>query len=148
MISIKIKNNKKFMGELFAGNIFDMFQISNCVIKTFSVINISGNRNFEWYTEDKSSLKEYCFWMEVKEIVYNIIKGTKTPDLLNIIFLDDCTENEGNAGVLNLKYENDEINMVVGYNYTVFSMDKTNEKEWEKKVISLLEGKNIEFDIC
>ena len=138
MIFIKIKNNKKFMGELFAGNIFDIFQISNCVIKTFSVIKIAGNRNFQWYSEDKKSLKEFCFWLEIKEMVYNVIKGTKTPDLLNIIFMEDCDKNEGDVGVMNLKYENDEINIVVGYNYSTFSMDKSNEKEWESIVITLM----------
>ena len=148
MISIKIKNNKKFMGELFAGNNFDIFNISNCVIKTFSVITISGNRNYKWHEEDKSSFDEYCSWKEVKETVYNIIKGTKTPDLLNIVFLEECVENENNVGVMNLKYENDEINIVVGYNYATFSMDKSNEKEWEKKVISLLEKNSIDFEIC
>ena len=50
--------------------------------------------------------------------------------------------------LLNLKYENDEINIVAGYNYAAFSLDKSKEKEWEKKVMSLLEQKNIEFDIC
>ena len=148
MISIKIKNNKAFMGELFAGKCFDGFYITNCLIKTFSVITISGKRNYEWYEGEKESLKEYCSWMEIKEMVYNVIKGKKTPDLINITFVEECANEACNTGVLNLKYENDDIYIVVGYNYATFSMDKTDEKQWEKEVVTLLEDKSIDFEIC
>lgn len=129
---IHIKNVKQFMGELFAGVAFDDFYVTSCEINMITKITIDGKRSKRW-SEDNGG-KTFCSWKEIKELVYNVIRGSKSPSLFKIVFSkrdeSEMEVYEGN-GIITLKFEDDTATITTGYISKEFTLDKTAEKEWD-----------------
>lgn len=163
MIQFDIKNSKKIMGDIFIGDFVDDLYVVECEIHMMSQINIDGKKCKKWFVdeakdkvgseaEDKAGNEAedkvgsenecgiYCKWKQLKEMVYNIIKGKKTPSFLKIVFVEN--ENDIKTGVLNLKYQDEKVFLTTGYICREFILDKSFEKEWDIKISQIIENNN------
>ena len=151
MIYFKVKNVKSFMSILFGSKVFDKILVSECEIHTITQITISGQRSKKWCKDMELDANtfigdvSYCRWEEIKEIVYGMIKGKKAPSYMKIIFATkiDSDKPSDNA-VFTVKYEEDSVNVITGYQSFEFSIDRTMEKRWDNMVREVLEKAEIE----
>lgn len=124
---------KKFMNCLFRTDMFDKFLVRGTEISTFTDFTVSGITNKNYY--DAPPEQGYCFWKELKPIIFNIIKGDKTPSHMKIVL--SITKEEAEkvhpncaAAFLNIIYENNVVTFVSGCSQKSFSPDKSHEDSW------------------
>lgn len=156
MISIEIKNIKNFMSNLLIKDTLDNLLVSEITVVTGNTYTISGAINTSFYTReelDEFNGDKYAPWKNFRPLCYNIIKGSKTPDFLKIIFVlpnsmvkDIIEQNnldfspEDIQGLfINLKYQDNRLTCVTGVSMSTFTMDKSLEKAFDKFVSTLLE---------
>lgn len=131
MISVKIENIKLFMSKLFVEEIFDRFHVSECDIITFFEIRIDGRRQKEWYDTDEQpdDGTGQLTWREMKPIVYQLIRGKRTPQKMRIDFCHQMTG--GDIGSLRVEYDRESLVVYTGYMQREFSLDKQKQQEWD-----------------
>ncbi len=79
-----VTNTKKFMSMLLKENVFDLFELRNITITTFSTFEIDGRLNKDYF-ENKDEIKaDFCKWSDVKPFAFEIIKGNRLPKCLNL----------------------------------------------------------------
>ncbi len=156
MISIDIKNIKNFMSNLLVKDTYDTLLISEISIVTGNTYTISGAVNTSFYSQEELSRfngDRYAPWKNFRGLCYDIIKGSKTPDFLKIIFvlpgsmvLDiiaqnnlDFSPDDIQALFINLKYQDDRLTCVTGVAMSTFTMDKSLEKAFDRFVSTLFE---------
>lgn len=87
MKSYQIEEIKSFMAKLFGGVIFNDFFLVKAQIRTICSYVIEGKSIEEKRIEDES-IKEkqpYVYWEQIEPIVFQIIKGKKSPSLLQLV---------------------------------------------------------------
>ncbi len=133
MIAINIENVKEFMSKLFAGDGFDRFHIAKCELTTFFEINIDGRRHEGWYDTDEkpSDPTGQVTWKEIKPVVYQLIRGKKTPEKMRIDFCHYMPD--GDVGSLRVEYDRDALTVYTGYMQREFSLDRQRQQEWDDK---------------
>ncbi len=139
MYSFYIDGNdtKTFMNELIKGGSFDKFEVRGCDITTFVTYSIDGKLNKSWY--DENTERFFCTWKELKPYIYNIIKGNKKPRSMKIVLsLSEKAAAKihpnGKACFINIVFEEDRTAVVTGTAQIEFSLDKSLDEAWEKKV--------------
>lgn len=160
MKALKVLEVKTFMSQLFLGETFDSFLLYELEIQTANQYKISGRISRKWYDSDeleKLGDREYSLWKEMRGLSFQIIKGSKSPQTMKVIFslpkenVKKVLERSG-AGFLpeqveglflNVKYENGELYLITGSSVSVFSMDKALEQEWDKEILTFLKKCNI-----
>ena len=155
MIAEKITDIKKFMSEFLIKNSFDDFLVNEITITTFNTYNINGYIKKDYYSKDEyeelgsPTLSE---WRTLKPLCYEIIKGKKTPHSFKIILSLSLTQieqfiktnnidfpNDNIDGLfLNIKYENNELTLITGTSLTIFTLDKTLEKAFDKYISNFI----------
>lgn len=160
MVSMKILDVKSFMSELLVYEMFDSFLLSKFEVDTFIHFQISGELNTEFYSTDEKELlqeRKYSFWKEVKPMAFSLIKGTKLPLSMKIVFMlpanhiqtfikqskIDMNYSNINGLYLNIKYEKGELFYTTGTSIKVFSLDKSLDILWDEKVNSFFRQKGI-----
>lgn len=161
MISLKINSTKNFMQKLLRSEIFDVFLLVEGTVITSCSYTIDGRLQKEFYTmeewEDKSICPyEFAKWADMKELVFQMIKGTHTPVYMkfSLMLRPEIVKQYELAGeeslikgyVLNIRYESGVITCVTGVSYNGFSMDKEPEKLWDKRLQEFFEKNEIEFE--
>ncbi len=163
MVAFQIKEVKNFMARLFKQDDFDAFAVKEGQVQTAAGFTINGHRSHDFYTpEELEELSEpdFMLWAELKPLVFALIRGAKTPQMLNIV-LQLTKENvqvvlvdsgaklavEEIAGAyLNVKFQAGELMVVTGVGFHSFVMDKTFEREFDGWVKKFLVGRGIAFD--
>lgn len=162
MILLKITNIKLFMQHLLLNTTFDKFYIGEMKIMTACNFFLEGRINKDFYdTEELEQLntKEYVTWSEIRKITCEIVKGNKKPilfnidliisqdNLNNIFYLKDevFNWNDINSCHLNIKYKNNELTIVTGISFKIFTMNKNQEYILDKHLKNFLNYYNIEF---
>ena len=139
MIAIHVENVKKFMSDLFTGNLFDNFHVRHCEVVTFLRLELEGERCREWYDtgEYPEDRQNQIAWSECKPIVFQWIKGKKTPVKMK---LDFCHYLEnGDIGSLRIEYTRESLTAYTGYMQKDFSMDREGQQEWDYYCQNVLE---------
>jgi hypothetical protein len=130
---------------------FDEFQVSFIELNTFTKFNISCDINKKFLSSDEIEInegRELITWSEIKDIIYYIIKGNKTPTYMKIVFTlpkdkiaDMVTKNNLNTlpnninGLfINILYENNILKCTTGSSVNIFTLDKTLENYWDSSV--------------
>jgi len=148
MIALEITNIKAFTNELFIGDTFNKFLVSEVSISTYCTLNIDGRINKQFYSLDELETLDsdnFINWSMLKPICFNIIKGNKLPTKFKITFLlspknvnkllesNDIglNSNNINALALNIRYENNQLTCITGTSLNIFSMDKSLEELWD-----------------
>lgn len=163
MLLLKITDVKSFMSKLLIKNVFDNFLMSELEIRTFSLFQIDGKLNQEWFDTDELEIlqdKDYVKWEKVRPLVYQMVKGSKVPGSMKIVLLLS-TENkyrilnrmqqnqmveEVSQFFLNMKFEKGEMFLTTGVSYKIFTMDKTMQQQWELDLKKFLKYYEIEFE--
>lgn len=163
MVAFQVTEVKSFMAKLFQKNDFDGFLVREGQIQTAAGYQINGHRSHDFYTkEELSELPEPDFltWAELKPLVFSMIRGTKTPQLLNIVLQLTRSQTErvlaaSGAGLdigqisgayLNIKFQAGELLIVTGAGFQSFVMDKLFERELDGYAREFLKEHGIVFD--
>ena len=151
------------MSKLLIKNVFDNFLMSELEIRTFSLFQIDGKLNQEWFDTDELEIlqdKDYVKWEKVRPLVYQMVKGSKVPGSMKIVLLlstenkyrilnrmqQNQTVDEVSQFFLNMKFEKGERILTTGVSYKIFTMDKTMQEQWELDLKKFLKYYEIEFE--
>lgn len=163
MISLNLPEVKTFMSKLLMNNTFDTFLLKEMELQTITGFHINGQFNEVFFTKEELEERgenKYLLWSDVRQIVFGMIKGNKTPLSLKIIFQlpkNHCEVLVNSLGgrlrieevgglYLNVRFEKGELRIITGTAIKTFTMDKTLEQEWDKTVKNILKEQEIIFD--
>lgn len=160
MISFEIEDVKNFMSKLLIKDVFDGFYLSDLEINTYNKFHISGRLNQNWYTpEEKDALmgREYSLWSEIRPMIFQLVKGNKTPLSFKMVFLANeerleeillqtggrYQSEEVEGLFLNIRYEKGTLHLVTGASLRTFTLDKQLEREWDSYAEKFLKKQEI-----
>lgn len=160
MTSIQITDVKQFMKYILLSKMFDEFYVYKLDISSFCNFSINGSLNNDFYTiEEKESIdgRKNALWTEVKPFVLQIIKGSKTPLVMNIILMPDnkmlsdiisrCSgrvKEEDITGLfMNIKFNNKELSIITGTSRKSFTTDKTLDEVWDEEIKQFIKKHEI-----
>lgn len=163
VFSVLEEDIKIIMNKLLQADMFNDLEVRNIFIETIVKYDISGNINKE-YLNNNNNVCDVCDteeryfikWSEIKKVIFNIIKGSRKPKNMKIVFsLDDKSINSlcdsAGAMFLNMNYNNEkninELIFTTGVSQKVFSLEKKEEKIWEDYVIKFFEQNNINIKV-
>lgn len=163
MISLNIPEIKQFMAKLLTGTTFDSFLLRELELSTMADFTISGQLNEGFFTKEELEEREerkFIFWGEIRAIAFSMIKGSKTPLSLKIVF--QATEKQCESLIrdsggklrpedvgglyLNVRFEKGELHIITGTAIKTFTLDKTLEQEWDLAVKGMLKAQGIIFE--
>lgn len=141
MLSLTIKDTKNFMSQLLIKEAFDGLFLSEAVIKTANSYTISGELNKDFFSEEEWNElpeKSYSRWSSVKPFCFQLIKGSKVPSYMKMVFLlppeqvtkllsdnqTALTPDDINGLFLNIKYQDGAVSVVTGTSIKVFHLIK------------------------
>ncbi len=162
MIALHILDQKEFTKQLFIGNIFHPFLLSEASITTFSTFHIDGNLKKGFYTEEEQdsmhlSERDYASWEECKPFCFSIIKGKHMPLHFKIVFHLSRHDMERfliSSGIpmtaddifglyLNITFDGTNLICTTGSSIKTFSLDKTLDNSWDIWVMTFLKQHGI-----
>ena len=80
MLSIQIKDLKKFTSLLFTEDTFDKFCLHDAVFRTSATTVIDGSRNTDFYREGETAPEAlYVYWSELRPACFALIRGKHLP---------------------------------------------------------------------
>lgn len=164
MISLNITEVKAFMGKLLMNAVFDEFLLRELELSTFTNFIVNGQFNEAFFTKEELEERgesRAVLWSDVRQTVFSMIKGNKTPLSLKIVFQlppGKCAQMALRVGgklrmeeigglYLNLRFEKGELHIITGTAIKTFTLDKTLEQEWDAEVKNILKNNGILFEI-
>ncbi len=156
MDCFQVKKIKEFMAALLMREEFDRYFVQEVEIVTYNTFRIDGHIQKSFYSkEEYEELEEprLTRWKKLRPLCFEMIKGSKTPVRFKIILRAANEETEElfqqsqvsiskeqlDGLYLNLMYENDVLQGISATSLNIFTMDKTLEKAWDKRINGLLE---------
>lgn len=163
MVAFQVREVKKFMAKLFQKEDFDHFAVREGQIQMAANFQVNGHRSHDFYTEDElTALPEpdFMLWQELKPLMFAMIKGSKTPQLLTLVLQlpkNNVQEVLADSGAkllaeqiagayINIKFQAGELMVVTGVGFSSFVMDKMFEREFDGWVRKFLVEHEILFD--
>lgn len=158
MISLRIAEMNRFMAKLLKGEAFDSFLLKEGFLRTNMEYRFQGRVFPEYFdTEERERLKEeYVFWDEIKPVVFELIKGKKTPLAFTFTllltrkaveeFLTAYGVSEGDdrpSLYLQIRFEHGMGHVVTGTARNVFTLDKSLDEAWDTEAVRLLKSMEI-----
>ncbi len=144
MIALHVTDIKKFMGLLFSGTAFDNFLFVEGDISVAVDYHIDGMINKAFFTEEDGEQGDFQSWAQTKQIVTQMIKGKRLPVSMKLVLKKP---GQGDLTyLLNVRFDNNNLLIVTGISHTVFTLDKTGEKEWDENMSGFLKRNGIDFD--
>jgi hypothetical protein len=160
MVSFDIVDVKLFMNNLLKEQMFDEFEVSSVEVSTLTKFNISCDINKKYLSTDEKEIlgdRKLITWIEIKDIIFNIIKGNKPPTSLKIVFSLphnkinnilsknqlNVTANNVNGLFINILYEDNSLKCTTGTSIKVFTLDKTLENYWDNSIKKFFKKHNI-----
>lgn len=157
MESFNVKDVKRFMAKLLLHEDFDQYEVQEAEIVTDIVFKIDGHVQKSFYSEEEYEelgCPLLIKWKKLRPICYEIIKGKRTPVKFRFVLklaeeeLREITDGlelgftrQDIGGLyLNIVFENGKLNCITGTSLNIFTMDKTLERVWDKRVAIELEG--------
>ena len=163
MILLKILDIKDTMSQLLLKESFDSFFIEEVEVVTYAKMTIAGKRNMSWYDSDDVQKESLLRWTEIKKVIFEYIKGKKTPSYMKISLKADnrmiyeLLKDSGCMGkveeynpelYIQIRYENDNLDIVTGISYEQFVMDKTIEHAWDEAIQKWLKMLKVSYVVC
>ncbi len=148
MIALRVNDVKGFMGLLFSGTAFDNFLFVEGDISMAVDYHIDGKVNMTFYSEEEleeMKVEEYQTWSGTKNIVTQMIKGKRLPLSMKLVLKKP---GQGDLTyLLNVRFDNSSLLLITGITRSVFTLDKSGEKEWDDNMAGFLKRSGIDFDI-
>ena len=149
---------KACMSTLLLTDKFDHLLLLEGEITTFNTFRIDGYLQKDFLCEEITEL--YSRWSTLREYCLSLIRGKQTPLRFSFVFalpreeiqtfVTDSAIEEPVDNVqglyLNLSYDGTDLRCTTGTFLKTFSLDKTVEKEWDKKAQQLFTNWQIDFD--
>lgn len=165
MILCKLKDKKDFIGKLLTTECFDSFLLKEASIHGFVPYQIDGHINKAFFnTEDSDTASflfyDYAQWKDIRLVCFDLIKGKRTPtkfvfvlylkpEAVNALFekagisqTDSLVQNL----ILNIRFEQGEMSITTGIDYSGFTLDKQAEQLWDSTTRKFLDKKEISFE--
>lgn len=163
MISLALKDTKTFMSSLLIKDTFDRMLLSEAVISTAHTYTINGAINKAFFSQEElSELPDasHAEWLSVKPFCYSIIKGSKVPTGMKIIFIlpeaavrdviseaaSSITEDDVEGLCLNIRYSEGKVFIVTGTALKTFTLDKSVEHAFDRYIRLFFEQNGIDFE--
>ncbi|MBQ9118464.1 MAG: hypothetical protein IJY09_00200 [Lachnospiraceae bacterium] len=163
MVAFQIREVKKFMAKLLGQMDFDDFCVSEAEVFMAAGYKINGHRNKNFYTKEEweaMTEPEFLRWEEIRPMVFQMIRGNKTPTSLSVVLLLSRAKTESllqdsGAGLrmedvtglyLNLKFTEGALMAVTATGLATFLPDKQLERAWDAWVKEFWKEHEIEFD--
>lgn len=162
MIALNILDLKDFTKNLFIGNTFDPFLLSEGSITTYCTFNIDGTLHRDFYSqEEQDSLRladrDYTSWEECKPYCFSIIKGKHTPLYFKFVFhlsRENIEKFLVSSGVpmspddvfglfLNITYDGTTLSCTTGTSMRTFTLDRTLDNSWDIWIMSFFKQHGI-----
>lgn len=166
MLALQVSDIKPFMNQLFLGDLFDPFLLTEAHFITFSAFHIDGTFKKEYYSREEleeSGMEEqsHALWRQVRPFCLNLIKGKHSPLEFRVVFrLSDVniqrlleqssagfSLNDINGLFLNLHYKDNKLTCITGTSLTLFTLDKTLDHLWDDMVKRFFNKNDISYDI-
>lgn len=144
MVTHPVINNNLFMSYLLKQELFDRFQVREVTLHTSYKTHIDGKRNVDFYDGDElDGMGEYLSWSELRPHMLELIKGSKSPSYFKIILSTSPEQTQqisdaASTFFLNITFKDRIISCITGTAYASFSLDKTPEQTWDKKMTEFL----------
>lgn len=132
------------MNKLLKADLFDSFEVRECIVHTSFKAIIDGKRNHDFYsTEELEELSSYLSWQELRPHAYQMIIGAKSPTYFKIILSTNKQKTSSISGevdtcFLNITFKDNQITCSSGVSYKTFTLDKTPETLWDDKIKNFL----------
>lgn len=162
MQAIEILDIKPFMVKLFQGTIFDTYKFISGEVHTDITYQLDGHIHSSFFSEEEAeefnfSQTAYLPWQKMKEKIFFLIKGKKTPSQLKLVLrLDEIqaqhllaasgatlSTNEIDAMYVNILFQNNRLQIVCGVSYNIFTMEKSLETEFAQHIITIFKANGI-----
>lgn len=148
----------RFMVKLLKGEEFDGFLLKEGFLRTGMEYRFQGHIFQDYFdTEEREALtEEYVFWNEVKPVVFELIKGKKTPLAFSFTMLLSRADRESflkeyslsvgedNPSLyLQIRFEHGVGRIVTGTARNTFTLDKSLEEAWDAEAVKRLKQMEI-----
>ncbi len=162
MQSIHILDIKPFMQLLFQTDLMNNYLLVSANITTDLTYTIDGHIQSTFYSPDElESLHMndlvYMPWSIAKEKVFQLIKGKKTPTQLKLVLrVSEATlqsilsesnsslnSNDIDGFFLNILFQENQLNVICGISYKIFTLDKQLEDDFSNSLITFFKSNNI-----
>lgn len=162
MIALNILDLKDFTKNLFIGNTFDTFLLSEATITTYNTFSIDGTLHKGFYTQAEQDAmhlgdRDFSTWEESKPFCFSIIKGKHTPLYFKFVFQlsrDNIERFLTASGVpmlsedvfglfLNITYDGTVLSCTTGTSMRTFTLDKTLDNSWDIWIMSFFKQHGI-----
>lgn len=162
MQSIEILDIKLFMQHLFQSSLLDSYEFISADICTDITYQLEGRIHKDFFTpSERESLSlevsSYLLWETMKERVFTLIKGKKTPLRMKIVlgltqnkiqsFLSathaNLTSSDIDGMYLNILFQEGKLTIVCGVSYKIFTLEKALENEFTNCIKSSLQAATI-----
>ena len=158
MISLKIAEMNRFMGKLLKSEAFDSYLLKEGFLRTNMEYRFQGRVFPEYFdTEEREHLAEdYVFWSEVKPVVFELIKGKKTPlafaftlllagEATNEVLERYSVQAAGDSPslYLQIRFEHGAGHIVTGTARNTFTLDKALDEAWDTEAVRVLKTLEI-----
>ena len=145
MHAFTIPDTKHFMSLLFKSDAFDSFRFRQGEISAFAHLSLDGKRDMDFYEETQT--ERWCSWAEIKPLVFQAIRGKKTPKQMKLVL--SLSEEEAadyeNAQALfwNLLFRERILLCTLSVSQETFSLDKTSEELWFSRIMDFCTANGI-----
>lgn len=142
---------KELMSNLLKGTTFDLFETRNIEVLTFTKFTISGKIETS-YIEEHNLERIFCTWEELRPYIFNLIKGSKRPKYIKIVFslpinLVQKVHTNANAMFLNFSFQNNEITFTTATTEKTFTMDKSIDASFNDFILNFFKINNFNIKI-
>lgn len=144
----EIEEKADYIRELFVSK-YDSFYLYKARVKTKLDYYINGKLNKAYFdSEQAEELPEYIEWKDIKQTVYDYIRGKRLPIAFKIILMFNreninrllemnhlpVSSEDVGALFLNVVYEHETLSVTTGTSLKIFTLDKTLEQVWDDTV--------------
>ena len=144
----EIEEKADYIRELFVSK-YDSFYLYEARVKTKLDYYINGRLNKAYFdSEQAEELPEYIEWKDIKQTVYDYIRGKRLPIAFKIILMFNreninrllemnhlpVSSEDVGALFLNVVYEHETLSVTTGTSLKIFTLDKTLEQVWDDTV--------------
>lgn len=137
MHAFTVPDTKHFMSLLFKSDAFDGFRFRQGEISAFAHLSLDGKRDMDFYEETEQ--EGWCSWAEIKPLVFQAIRGKKTPKQMKLVLSlsEEAAEDYENAQALfwNLLFREGILLCTLSVAQETFSLDKKSEDRWLSYVL-------------
>ena len=162
MISLTINNTADFMNKLLVNETFDNLLLSEATFQTACSYTIDGRINPSFYNSvelQEIGNRIYMTWKSQRPHAFNLIKGSKVPTSLKIIFAlsetataklikdnnIDLALEDIDGLFININYKDDAVTIITGTSLKVFTLDKTLEKAFDNYLLNTFDACKISY---